>query len=98
MPVNTTGGISGAARCTTSVTGPGASASSGQGTTETAVTATFLGDVEGVLKADEGEECEHGALHQDQSFALFARGRRHLQIIDAPPIGEADRDDENEPG
>jgi hypothetical protein len=42
IPVNTMGGMSGAARFTTSVIGPGASASSGQGTTDTAVTATAM--------------------------------------------------------
>jgi hypothetical protein len=42
MKVNTMGGMSGAARRTISVMGPGASASSDHGTTETAVTATAM--------------------------------------------------------
>jgi hypothetical protein len=42
MAVNTMGGIAGAARVMISVIGPGASASSCHGTTETAVTATAI--------------------------------------------------------
>jgi hypothetical protein len=41
-PVKMTGGIDGAARVTTSVMGPGASASSCHGTTETEVIATAI--------------------------------------------------------
>ena len=59
--------------------------------------AAFLGDVERVLKADKGEEGEHRALHQDQPFALFDGGRRHLQQVDAAPIREADGNDEDQP-
>ena len=40
---------------------------------------------------------EHRALHQDQPFALVDGRRRHLQQVDAPPVREADGNDEDQP-